>query len=60
MEDWVRVLQSVVQRNALQVRRGQTDPWVAHDAVCFVSFLDQKMLDKVIVKVSHSVVVVKF
>ena len=34
--------------------------WVAQDVICFDSFLDQKMFDKVIVKVSLSVVVVIF
>ena len=35
-------------------------PAVAQDVICFDSFLGQKMFDKVIVKVSLSVVVVIF
>ena len=34
--------------------------WVAQDVICFDSFLDQKMFDKVIVQVSLSVVVMIF
>ena len=35
-------------------------PAVAQDVICFDSFLDQKMFDKVIVQVSLSVVVMIF
>ena len=34
--------------------------WVAHDVICFDSFLDQKMLERWLLRCHSSVVVVKF
>ena len=44
----------------VEVGNAGNSPAVAHDVICFHSFLGQKMFDKVIVKVSLSVVVVIF
>ena len=49
-----------IARSRLVARAARPPPWVAQDVICFDSFLGQKMFDKVIVKVSLSVVVVIF
>ena len=54
---------AIFLQNAL-IDWNQTDEYIMGGSrrylFCFISFLDQKTLDKVIVKVSHSFIVVKF